>query len=69
VAALPARPLRHRLTQRGAKKRAERERQVGLEADDDAARWLAEHDPPPEPKAPKAAAKSKHLHRWRRRNR
>ena len=40
--------LRHRLTQRGAQKRAERERQVGVDPEDDAARWLAEHDPKPE---------------------
>jgi hypothetical protein len=59
--------LKHRLTQRGAEKRAERERQAGLEPDDAAARWLAEHDPRPEPQAPKSAAKSKNLHRWRRR--
>ena len=61
--------LKHRLTQRGAQKRAERERQAGLEPDDDAARWLAEHDPQPEPEPPKAASKSRNLHRWRRRQR
>jgi hypothetical protein len=55
------------LTSRGAKKLAERERQVGLEEEDAAARWLAEHDPPPEPTLPKAARKSKTLHQWRRR--
>jgi hypothetical protein len=64
---LPVRPLKHRLTQRGAQKRGERERLVGLEPDDEAGRWLAEHDPPREPQPPKSAAKSKHLHRWRRR--
>jgi hypothetical protein len=40
---------------------------VGLEHDDEAGRWLAERDPAPEPAPPKSAAKSKHLHRWRRR--
>jgi hypothetical protein len=53
------------LTSRGAKKLAERERAVGLEAEDAAARWLAEHDAAPEPAPPKAARKSKALHRWR----
>jgi hypothetical protein len=34
---------------------------------DEAARWLEEHDPKPEPPPPKSARKSKELHRWRRR--
>lgn len=45
---------------------AKRERETGLEPADEAARWLAEHDPAPEPPRPKRASKSKALHRWRR---
>jgi hypothetical protein len=45
--------------------RAERERAVGLDAEDEAARWLAEHDPTPAPPVPKSVTKSKALHRWR----
>jgi hypothetical protein len=45
----------------------EREAAVGMNADDEAARWLSEHDPPPPPKPPKAAKKSVTLHRFRQR--
>jgi hypothetical protein len=55
------------VTSAGAKKRAERERAVGLEPDDAAAQWLEEHDPAPKPRAPKSASKSKVLHQWRQR--
>jgi hypothetical protein len=57
------------LTTRGVKKLTERERTVGLEEDDEAARWLAEHDPKPPPATPKSAHTSKLLHRWRQQNR
>lgn len=40
---------------------------TGLDPDDEAARWLAEHDPELEPEPPKSAFKSKALHRWRQR--
>ena len=58
---------KRRLTSRGAKKLAERERTAGLDPGDAAAQWLAEHDPPPAVEPPKAARKSKTLHRWRQR--
>lgn len=59
--------MKRRPTSKGAKKLAERERNVGLDPDDAAARWLEEHDPPQEPPTPKSAHKSKALHRWRQR--
>ena len=57
--------MRYRLTEQGAKRRAERERGVGLSPEDEAARWLEEHDPEPTPEPPKSLFKSKELHRWR----
>jgi hypothetical protein len=53
------------LTERGVKRMTERERAVGLDAEDAAAKWLTENDAPPAPARPKAASKSKALHRWR----
>jgi len=57
------------LTERGVKRMIERERTVGLEEEDDAAKWLAENDAPPPAGRPKAASKSKALHQWRNRQR
>jgi hypothetical protein len=54
-------------TERGVKRMTERERAVGLDAEDEAAAWLAENDAPPAPTRPKAASKSKALHQWRNR--
>ena len=59
-------PVR-KLTRDGAKKRAERERETGLDTADAAAKWLEEHDPKPAPSEPKSRFKSKELHRWRQR--
>ncbi len=56
-----------RPSERRAQKRGERERTVGIEPDDDAARWLEENEPKPKPPQPKSAGKSKTLHRWRQR--
>ena len=53
------------LTTRGVQKLSERERATGLDPEDDASKWLQERDPPPPPAVPKAATKSKALHRWR----
>lgn len=55
------------LTSRGVEKLSERERAAGLDPDDDAARWLSEHDARPAPPRPKSASKSKALHRWKQR--
>lgn len=55
------------VTNRRAKNLGERERTTGVDPDDDAARWLQEHDPQPEPATPKSATKSKTLHRFRQR--
>jgi hypothetical protein len=52
-------------SRRSVEKMRERERNAGLDPDDAAARWLDEHDPPPVPETPKAARKSKALHRFR----
>jgi hypothetical protein len=49
------------------KRLREREAAAGLDPDDEAARWLSEHDPSPPPAAPKAARKSKLLHQFRNR--
>jgi hypothetical protein len=57
------------LTSRAAQRLGERERAAGLDPDDEAARWLQEHDPEPEPEVSKSAKKSKALHRWRQRQR
>jgi len=45
----------------------EREASVGLDPHDDAAQWLAQHDPSPATDEPKAARKSKLLHQFRNR--
>jgi hypothetical protein len=48
-------------------RQSERERNVGLDPEDDAAKWLREHDAKPPPATPKRASKNKPLHQWRRR--
>jgi hypothetical protein len=53
------------MKRRSVEKMREREAAAGLDADDAAAKWLGEHDPPPPPATPKSAHKSKTLHRFR----
>ena len=53
------------LSGRRVEKLTERERNVGIDPDDEAGRWLEAHDPKPPPSVPKSAKKSKTLHRWR----
>ena len=52
-------------SRRSVERMREREQKVGLDSDDAAARWLEEHEPKVEKPPPKAARKSKALHRWR----
>ena len=59
--------MKKRLTPQGVARMRQREAWVGLEPDDAAAEWLAQHDPPPAPKTPKSAKKSVTLHRFRQR--
>ena len=54
-------------SRRSVEKRRAREASVGVDPEDDAAKWLAEHDPEPAPQTPKRASKSKALHQWRQR--
>ena len=55
------------LSRQKVERMREREATVGLDAEDEAARWLAEHDAPPSPASPKSLGKNKLLHQWRRR--
>jgi hypothetical protein len=57
---------RRPLSRQRVEKLRQREATLGLE-DDEAARWLAEHDGAPPPVAPKSLGKNKTLHQWRRR--
>jgi hypothetical protein len=54
-------------SRRSVEKQREREASAGLDPEDEAAKWLEQHDPKPEPQAPKRASKSKALHQWRQR--
>jgi hypothetical protein len=55
------------LTGPGARKLGDRERAIGMDPDDEAARWLREHDPEPAPEPSKSSRKSLELHRFRQR--
>ena len=55
------------LSRQKVERMREREATVGLDNEDDAARWLADNDAPPPPATPKSLGKNKLLHQWRRR--
>jgi len=55
---------KRRPTQRGVERMRKREASVGIDPEDEAAKWLAENDPAPKPEPSKSAFKSKTLHRW-----
>lgn len=57
------------LSRQKVEKMREREATVGLDENDEAAAWLAEHDAPPPPAAAKSLGKNKTLHQWRARER
>lgn len=57
------------LSQQKVEKMRAREAKVGLEQDDDAAKWLEQNAPPEAPQLPKSLGKNKTLHQWRRNQR
>lgn len=57
--------VRRPLSRQKVARMRECEASVGLDPEDEAARWLAEHDPPPPPDESKASHKSKLLHQFR----
>ena len=61
-------PGKRPISRQRVERMREREAAVGLDPDDQAARWLAEHDAPLPPPVPKSASKNKVLHQWRKRH-
>ena len=59
--------MKRPMSRQSVAKMREREAAVGLDPEDEAARWLSEHDPPPPPDESKSARKSKLLHQFRNR--
>jgi hypothetical protein len=59
-------PEKRPLSRQKVERMRAREATVGLDSEDDAARWLDEHDAPPPEQSPKSLGKNKLLHQWRR---